>query len=121
MAFAVVLVIAGASLVAQVPNVMPWPITPELSTLFGFLFLGAATYFAFGLVEPRWENAGGQLAGFLAYDLVLVIPLLQRFPTVDDRLRPSLSAYTLVVVLSGLLAAWYLFLERDTRLRLRRP
>ena len=115
--FVAALVIVGSMLVVQVPNVLPWTVTPELSTLFGFLFLGAASYFAFGLSDPRWENAGGQLAGFLAYDLVLIVPLLQRLPSIDDQLRVSLWAYLVVVVLSGLLATWYLFVARDTRLR----
>lgn len=113
--FIVALLIAGGLLVARVPDVMPWPITPELSTLFGLMFLGAAAYFAFGLVERRWENAGGQLAGFLAYDVVLVVPFLQRLPTIDDRLRINLVIYTAVVILSGLLALWYLALDRRTR------
>jgi hypothetical protein len=116
-AFAAVLVVVAVLLVVQVPNVMPWTITPELSTLFGLLFLGAASYFAYGLTDARWENAGGQLAGFLAYDLVLIIPLLQRFPTVSDQLRPSLWIYTLVVVVSGIVAVWYLFVDARTRLR----
>jgi hypothetical protein len=114
--FVVALVIVGGALVLQVPNVMPWTLTPELSTLFGFMFLGAAAYFAFGLVEPRWENAGGQLAGFLAYDVVLIVPFLTRIPTIDDALRLNLLVYTAVVIYSGLLAAWYLLADRGTRL-----
>ena len=43
------------------------------------MFLGSATYFAYGIVRPRWTNAGGQLAGFLAYDLVLIVPFMTRF------------------------------------------
>jgi hypothetical protein len=114
--FALALVVVGGTLVLQVPNVMPWTLTPELSALFGFMFLGAAAYFAFGLVDPRWENAGGQLAGFLAYDVVLIVPFVTRIPTISDALRPNLWVYTAVVVFSGLLAAWYLFGDRSTRL-----
>ena len=95
---------------------MPWSITPELSTLFGLMFLGAAAYFAFGLVEPRWENAGGQLAGFLAYDAVLIVPFVQRLPTIDPALRLNLVIYTAVVATSAILAIWYLGLDRRTRL-----
>jgi hypothetical protein len=114
--FVVALIIVGGLLVLQVPGIMPWSITTELSRLFGFMFLGAAAYFAYGLVDPRWENAGGQLAGFLAYDIVLVIPFLQRIPTISDALRPNLWIYTAVVIGSGILAAWYLLLEPRTRL-----
>jgi hypothetical protein len=114
--FIVALLIVGGLLVLRVPGVMPWNVTPELSTLFGFMFLGAAAYFAFGLLEPRWENAGGQLAGFLAYDVVLIVPFLERLPTVPEALRPNLVVYTGVVVLSGLLAIWYLLIDPSTRL-----
>jgi hypothetical protein len=114
--FIVALLLVGGALAIRVPNIMPWTITPELSTLFGLMFLGAAAYFAFGLVEPRWEDAGGQLAGFLAYDIVLVVPFLQRLPTVDESLRINLVIYTAVVIGSGLLAIWYLVLDRRTRI-----
>ncbi len=116
--FIVALVLVGGALAVRVPNVLPWSVTPELSTLFGLMFLSAAVYFVFGLVEPRWENAGGQLAGFLAYDLVLIVPFAQRLPAIEDELRLNLVIYTVVVVVSGVLAAWYLFLDGRTRLRL---
>jgi hypothetical protein len=115
--FAVLLVIVGGRLVLQVPDTMPWALTPELSTLFGFMFLGAAAYFVFGAVEPRWENAGGQLAGFLAYDLVLVWPFIERIPTIGEGLRLQLVLYVLVVVGSLVLAAYYLLIDPRTRLR----
>jgi hypothetical protein len=114
--FIVALLLVGGALAIRVPNIMPWTITPELSTLFGLMFLGAAAYFGFGLVEPRWENAGGQLAGFLAYDVVLIVPFLQRLPTIDESLRINLVIYTAVVAGSGLLALWYLALDRRTRI-----
>lgn len=115
--FVVALVLAGGALLLGVPNSLPWAITPELSVVFGCLFLGAAAYFAYGLFAPRWENAGGQLAGFLAYDLVLLLPFLQRLPTVEDPLRINLIAYTCVLMGSALVAAYYLFVDRRTRLQ----
>jgi hypothetical protein len=114
--FIVALVVVGGLLVAQAPDILPWQVTPQLSTLFGCMFLGAAAYFAYGLLEPRWENAGGQLAGFLAYDAVLIGPFLARIPTIDERLRINLVVYTAVVTLSALLAAYYLLIRPDTRL-----
>jgi hypothetical protein len=113
--FVVALIIVGGLMVFQVPNVIPWKITPDLSTLFGFMFLGAAGYFLFAFLDPRWENAGGQLAGFLAYDIVLIVPFLERLPTISDELRPNLWIYTAVVVYSGVLSFWYLAIDRRTR------
>lgn len=83
------------------------------------MFLGAAVYFVYGLVDRRWENAGGQLAGFLAYDVVLVVPFLLRLPTIEAELLPNLVIYLVVVIASGILAAWYLLLNPVTRVRLR--
>ncbi len=113
--FIIALLIVSGLLIAQVPDIIPWAITPELSTLIGCMFLGASAYFAFGIVDPRWENAGGQLAGFLAYDIVLIVPFVVRLPTVDQHLLPNLVVYTGVVTYSGLLAIYYLALNRRTR------
>lgn len=115
--FVVALVIAGGALVLGVPNILPWRVTPELSVVAGLIFLGAAAYFAYAVVRPGWMNAGGQLAGFLAYDLVLIVPFLVRLPTIPSEWFVSLVVYTAVVTFSGLLAAWYLFVRPDTRIR----
>jgi hypothetical protein len=81
----------------------------------GLMFLGAATYFAYGLLRPSWANAAGQLAGFLAYDLVLIGPFLSRLPTVAPEHRAGLTIYIAVVSYSGLLAIYYLFIHPATR------
>jgi hypothetical protein len=113
--FIVALLIVSGLLIAQAPDILPWAITPELSILIGFMFLGASAYFAFGLLDPRWENAGGQLAGFLAYEVVLIVPFVVRLPTIDGHLLPNLVVYTGVLVFSGLLAVFYL--QRTWRTR----
>lgn len=113
--YAVLLVIVGLLLVTGRPNVFPWRIGQEASVIYGVIFLGAAVYFVYGLLHPVWGNAGGQMVGFLAYDLVLVVPFLQRLGTVPPELRASLWLYTAVVVASGLIAAWSLFFDPRTR------
>jgi hypothetical protein len=113
--FVIALILVGGVLVTNRPYIMPWSITGN-GAIIGWMFLGAAVYFAYGVVRPRWHNAGGQLAGFLAYDLVLIIPFLQRLPTISDPLRASLIIYTIVVVYSGILAAYFLFVHPSTRI-----
>ena len=113
--FIVALVIVGSLLIAGTPNVLPWTVTPDLSVLFGSLFLGAAAYFAFAVAFPVVDNGLGQLAGFLAYDLVLFGPFLLRLPTIDDALRLSLNVYLVVLAYSTLLALYYLFINPRTR------
>ncbi len=113
--FVVALVYVSARLFLGIPT-LPWPLTPELSVLVGCMFLGAAAYFVYGLLRPSWANAGGQLAGFLMYDLVLIGPLLSRLPTIAPEFRVALIVYLVVVVYSGLLAIYYLFMHRPTRL-----
>ncbi|MFZ0546221.1 MAG: hypothetical protein WAM60_12320 [Candidatus Promineifilaceae bacterium] len=113
--FIIALAIVSFRLITQVPNAFPWSVTPELSVIIGWMFVGAAVYFIYGLFRPVWSNAAGQLLGFLAYDLVLVAPFLTRLPTVADENRLGLTVYTAVVVLSGFLAIYYLFIYRPTR------
>ena len=121
--FVAALITSGGLLILRVPNILPWQVTPELSTLFGLMLMSAAAYFAYGLVERRWENAGGQLAGFLAYDIVLIVPLVRQLATggssgydADGSLPVNLILYAAVIIYSGTLALYYLFLDRRTRL-----
>jgi hypothetical protein len=114
--FIIALLIVSTRLIFKVPNSIPWMITPDLSVVIGAMFFGAAVYFAYGLLRPLWVNAAGQLAGFLAYDLVLIVPFLTRLPTVPDEHRLGLTIYTAVLSFSGLLAIYYLFIHKPTRL-----
>jgi len=114
--FLVVLLLVGGALVLGTPDILPWQVTPEISVVSGLIFLGAGAYFGFGLWRRSWSNAGGQLAGFLAYDLVLIVPFVTRLSTIPDKWRISLVVYILVLVVSGAVAAWYLFIDRRTRL-----
>ncbi len=119
MVFVVVLLIAGGELVLQVPNVIPWKISPELSVIIGWMFLSALSYFAYGLLRPGWLNAAGQLVGFLAYDAVLIVPFLTRLVTTPPAFLPGLIVYTAIVLYSGVLAVYYLFLVHPRRLSLK--
>jgi hypothetical protein len=65
-------------------------------------------FFASAIKAGVWGAARGPLAGFLAYDLVLIGPFITMFPDVSEKLFISLIVYTAVVVYSGALATWYL-------------
>jgi hypothetical protein len=54
-----------------------------------------------------------------AYDLILVVPFLTRLPAIPDQFRTSLIIYLVVVIGSGVLAVWYLFVRRETRISVR--
>ena len=114
--FIIALLIVSVQLIFKVPNVIPWKITPDLSVVMGWMFIGAALYFVYALLRPGWVNAAGQLAGFLAYDVVLIVPFLDRLPTVPAEQQVGQIVYTVVVIYSGLLAIYYLFVHRSTRL-----
>jgi hypothetical protein len=60
-----------------------------------------------------WGNAKGQLAGFLAYDLVLIVPFARLWPTSPSL---SLAVYLAVIAASALLAVWYLAFSARYRL-----
>lgn len=117
--FVIALLIAGSQMVQRSTRIMPWQISPDATVIYGWMFLGAAAYFAYGALRPGWFNAGGQLAGFLAYDVVLIVPFLQRLPAISPDLLPNLIIYIGVLVYSGALATYYLFIHPATRLRLR--
>ena len=113
--FILALLIVSTQLIFKVPNIIPWKITPDLSVVIGWMFMGAALYFIYGLLRPSWVNAAGQLAGFLAYDIVLIVPFLTRLPTTAPEFLAGMITYTAVVSLSGVLAIYYLFIDKTTR------
>ena len=113
--FVIALIIAGVQMVRQTPGVLPWQTTPATVVLYGWMFIGAAAYFAYGFLRPSWRNAGGQLAGFLAYDIVLILPLLGLLSTIAPVRLTNLLIYIVIVILSGLLAIFYLFINPRTR------
>jgi hypothetical protein len=114
-AFVIVLIVVGGQLVLAAPNVLPWQVGRTGLIIYGWMFLGAAAYLGYGVVRPKWQNAGGQLAGFLAYDLVLIVPFVLMLPNVRSDLLPNLVIYITVLVVSGVLASYYLFVHPATR------
>ena len=115
--FSVMLVAAGTALIFHA-DIFPWTLGSETSVMFGLIYLGAAAYFAYGLANPRWPNAAGQLVGFLAYDLVLIGPFVDQFGDVSGGRLTSLIVYTAFVAYSGALAIYYLFVSPATRVEL---
>jgi hypothetical protein len=109
------LIFAGGALVFRIP-VFPWALNPDSSVIFGCIFIGDAFYFLYGLLYPRWHNAAGQLLSFLAYDLVLIGPFMLLFKTVKPEFMFSLVVYVAVLVYSGGLAVYFLFIDSKTRL-----
>ena len=55
-ALAVILTAAGAMLVLDA-DIFPWDLRSETSVIYGFIFLGATVFFAYGFLRPRWPNA----------------------------------------------------------------
>ena len=109
------LILAGGALVFRIP-IFPWALNPDSSVIFGCIFLGDAFYFLYSLLYPRWHNALGQLLSFLAYDLVLIGPFLLLFKTVKPESMLNLIVYIAVLVYSGGIAVYFLFINRQTRL-----
>lgn len=112
--FVVALILVGGALILGTPAVLPWNVTQETGVVFGWMFIGAAAYFAYAVARPSWHNAGGQLAGFLVYDIVLIEPFLRRLSTSGSSL--NLVIYLAVVLYSGVLAAYFLFINPATRM-----
>jgi hypothetical protein len=108
------LFLAGGALILQAP-IFPWALNPDTSVIFGCIFIGDAFYFLYGMFRPNWHNALGQLLSFLAYDLVLIIPFIGLLDTVQPERTINLIVYTAVLIYSGGLAVYYLFINPQTR------
>ena len=111
--FVASLLFAGTALILKQP-IFPWKLNPDSSIIFGCIFIGDAFYFLHALIKSQWRNAAGQLLSFLAYDLVLIVPFLRLFETVEPDFRLNLIVYILVLIYSSAVALYYLFLNPRT-------
>lgn len=113
--FAVVLAVVGLALVLGAEGIMPWPLDPDTSVVFGWIFFGDAFYFAYATARPRWDGTRAQLWSFLGYDAVLLVPLVGHLGDVGSDLLPNLVVYVAVLVYSAGLGLYYLVLDPSTR------
>lgn len=130
-AFTLILIGAGGALALQLQHVFPWDLQPASSTIFGFIFLGAATYFMHAIAHPRWAFGVVPLWAFLAYDVVLLGPYSRMLvgPAPDVLAlaggsvnRPSLVIYLTIISGSALLALYMVLVHPSTRMiRPRQP
>ncbi len=112
--FVAALILVGTALLLGV-QVFPWPLNPYSATIFAGIFLGAACFFGYSLLRPSWHNARGQLWGFLAYDLVLIVPFLSHFGKVAPDRMLNLIIYVAVLAYSSAVAIYFLFIDPATR------
>lgn len=116
----VVLTGVGVALVLKRPDTLPWSLGPEASVIYGWAFLGLAVYYIYPLLRPTWNNTRGQLAGFLAYDLVLFTPLVGHLADVKPEHVLGLVVALSIIIVSGALSIYYLFINKATRPRFAR-
>ena len=129
MLFVAALAGLGIALLTTDWKILPWGFGEENADtprILGWMFFGDAFYFLYALLYPRWRNACAQLCSFLAYDLVLLGPFLMRWPLIrewfghlprlPDDLLPNLVLYTFVLLYSGALGVYFLFINPQTRL-----
>jgi hypothetical protein len=137
-----VLAVVGFLAYVQLPHIYPWDVQSGTSSLFGALFLGAASVFVYGLARPVWAFAAGNLWAFLAYDIILLIPYIAMIGDDSDSTTgggyydyygggtaststgdgvnvPSLVIYLTVISLSLLVICYTLFVRPQTRIHWR--
>ncbi len=110
--FTVILLASGTALLTGFTDVMPWPIDGDTAAIFGWIFFSDAFYFLYPALRPHWECGRAQLWSFLAYDLVLIGPLIDHFSVVPSDLRINLVLYLAVLFGSGGLCVYYLTRRR---------
>lgn len=115
-----ILVLTGGAMLLRVPNILPWNVDLSTQQLVGALFVGDAAYFLYAVARPVWPNAAGAWLAFLAYDVILLIPLINHFAIVRDEHRLGLMLYVGVVVVTLVLSAFSLLLDPRTRIVPRR-
>jgi len=113
--FIAALVVVGGALLIKMPNIMPWPVTPEVSVLIGWVFIGDAFYFMYALTTGKWHGGRAQLLSFLAYDALLIIPLLRHLSNVQPGSQVNLIVYLIIVLFSAVVAIYFLFINPGTR------
>jgi hypothetical protein len=114
--FAAALFSVGLALINQTEAIFPWPLKPATSMMYGWMFVGLSVSYLYLCIWGRWGDAKISLSGFLIYDLVLIGPFLRLFTDVKPDHWVSLVLYTLVLLYSGALAAYYLCVNRTWRL-----
>ena len=115
-ALAVILILGGGAMLLRVPNVLPWNVDLETQQLVGTLFVGDAAYFLYAAARPAWPHAAGAWLAFLAYDVILAIPLVNHFAVVRDEHRLGLVLYVAVVASTLVLSLYSLAIDRRTRI-----
>jgi hypothetical protein len=83
-ALTIVLMLVGIPLVLQVEDIFPWRLAPEMSTMFGLIYLSAALLFGWTVANPRWAYGEAAITAFLGYALVLAVPYIDLLRDRDD-------------------------------------
>jgi hypothetical protein len=112
--FVLLLGFVSSAVLLRLPNVFPLTLGPASAALVGCSFLGSAVYFLYSLTFPVWSSAYAQFWGFLAYDLVLIVPFVLRLGSIDGAHLPALLVNIAVLVYSGALAVYYLLIAKAT-------
>jgi len=131
-AFILLLLGTGSAVALQTERVFPWNRLQPTSTIFGFVFFGAAALFAHAVAHPRWAYAGAPLWSFLAYGATLFVPYFRLLPGADagsaevlddyggggaDAVNlTSLTVFLVVLSVSCAIALYALFVYPPTRL-----
>ena len=113
---AAILILSGCAMLLRVPDVLPWRVDLDTQQLIGALFVGDAAYFLYAAARPAWSNAAGAWLAFLAYDVVLAIPLLSHLRVVAPEHLLGLQLYLAVVFGTLVLSAYQLLVDPRTRI-----
>src|SRR5690606_23489701 len=107
--------VVGILLLRRVEGIMPWPVDPDTSVVFGWIFFGDAWYFAWAAWQGEWPATRAQLWSFLGYNAVLLGPLVAHLAKAPPELRDNTLLYLAILLYSTMLGLYYLVVNPRTR------
>jgi hypothetical protein len=114
--FASILLPVGIAMVFQMPGIFPVAISPDMTAVYGWFFLGSFAYYFSGFLRPDLHQSRAQMLSFVVYDVLLLPPFLVYWHTVPSEYVPSLAVYAAVLVGSALYCGYFLFAHPRTRI-----
>jgi len=105
------LYVVGLSLLAGAHAILPWSLMPQTRALLSWALIGFSANYAYTALQAG--RAGAQLlfVGVLTYDMMMIVPLLRHFSSVEAQYRLTLELNVAAILMTAMIAGYYLFVR----------